>query len=499
MNELGKKMAKGAIWTILLRISRRAIGLVSTVILARLLVPADFGLVAMATSIIAALELLGAFSFDVALIHNQNAKREHFDTAWTCNVVFCVCSSLILLLLAAPASRFYGELRLEGVMYALALGTLVQGFANIGLVRFQKELEFGKEFRFVLAKALTGFTVTVSLAFYFRNYWALIAGMLCSNFCGVVLSYCMQSYRPRFSLAAGHDLFRFSKWLLGNNILSFLNTRSSDFIIAKVAGPHSLGVFGVGFEIATLPTTELIAPINRAVFPGYAKMSHDPGGLKQGFLNVLSVISLFALPAGAGIAAIAAPLVSVVLGAKWADSVAIISILAGYGTLTALQSNAGYVFLALGKPKVLTCLIGAQVILRIPLLVLGITYHGVIGAAWALLISEAIRIPFSYLLILRVLGLRLASITKVIWRPVIASCAMVWALRCLQDFWVPSADLTNELIQLAVLIVAGALAYITTVAALWKLSLSPNGAEKYIFAQLRESWASMRMALKGQK
>ena len=135
-------MASGAAWMILVRLLDRSIGLVSTLILARLLVPADFGLVAMATAIGALLDILGGFSFDMALIQNPGAKRSHYDTVWTFNVLFGAFCAVAFIAIAAPAARFYNEGKLENVMYVLAIGYLLNGFSNIGTVDFRKELEF---------------------------------------------------------------------------------------------------------------------------------------------------------------------------------------------------------------------------------------------------------------------------------------------------------------------------------------------------------------------
>ena len=170
-------MAKGAAWMVLFKLSERLIGVVSTLILARLLIPDDFGLVAMAISMLAVLELVTSFNFDISLIQNQNAERYHYDTAWTCNLLLGLGEALAMMALALPAASFYGEPRVAGIMFALAAYTAVRGFANIGVVAFQKDLDLHKEFRFGITKKLFAFTVTVTLAFYLRNYWALMAGM----------------------------------------------------------------------------------------------------------------------------------------------------------------------------------------------------------------------------------------------------------------------------------------------------------------------------------
>src|SRR5262245_42321683 len=137
MQGMGKRMAKGATWMVLFTVLQRCIGLVSTIILARLLIPADFGLVAMGMSIFGALEVISTFSFDVALIQNQEAARRHYDTAWTFNLVFGLVNAMVLVVLAIPASNFFAEPRVQWVMYALALCALISGFDNIGIVAFQ--------------------------------------------------------------------------------------------------------------------------------------------------------------------------------------------------------------------------------------------------------------------------------------------------------------------------------------------------------------------------
>src|SRR5690606_13728600 len=121
---------------------------------------------------------------------------------------------------------------------------------------------------------------------------------------------------PRLSLAAAGEVLNFSKWLILNNAISFLRTRSPDFVIGRLAGSTALGMFTVAYEISTLPTTELVAPINRAVFPGYSRISNDLKLLRQSYLDVVGVIALFALPAALGISAISAPLVDFALGSK---------------------------------------------------------------------------------------------------------------------------------------------------------------------------------------
>ena len=337
---------------VLFKLAERSLGLVSIVILARLLVPADFGLVAMAMSIIGFIDLATSLSFDVALIQRPNPNREDYDTAWTLNVAVGAGCALIIAALAFPAASFYDEPRLTAVMLVLAGSWLLQGFENIGVVNFRREMDFAREFRFLASKKVVGFMVAIPLALALQSYWALIAGTVMSRFAGVLFSYGMQPFRPRFSLAASKELFSFSGWLLLNNILIATLAEIPLFLIGRIHGPRALGLFTVGAEIAFLPATELVAPINRAVLPGYARMATNPETLRDGFVDIISVILIVALPASFGLAAIAEPLVKVVLGAKWLDAIPVIETLAFCGALVAMQSNNYSAYIALGQQRV---------------------------------------------------------------------------------------------------------------------------------------------------
>ena len=138
---------------------------------------------------------------------------------------------------------------------------------------------------------MIAFVVTLSLALLMGSYWALVIGTVVGRVSGVVLSYTMQPFRPRFCLGKSGELFFFSGWMLLNNGLSVVLGRISHFIIGRAHGPGALGLYTVGSEIAYLPATDLIAPINRAVFPGYARMAADRNTLGEGFTSVMSVIS----------------------------------------------------------------------------------------------------------------------------------------------------------------------------------------------------------------
>ena len=186
-SSLNQRMTRGAAWMLLVKLVERSLALLSTLILVRLLAPADFGLVAMAMSVIVMAELLSAFGFDIALIQRQSVSEEHYHSAWACNVLLGLGVALVLVLAAAPVANFYGQPELFSVVCVLALGSALGGLENIGVVAFRKDLDFRKEFLSLAGKKLIAFSVTVPFAFALHSYWALVIGTVVSRAAGVTL------------------------------------------------------------------------------------------------------------------------------------------------------------------------------------------------------------------------------------------------------------------------------------------------------------------------
>ncbi len=192
---------------VVLRLTVRGLSLISTLILVRLLDPADFGIVAMAMVVVAGIELFAAFGFDVTLIHKQDAGRAEYDTAWTISAILGFASAAAIALLAYPAAQLYDEPRLVPVFQVIAVASILEGLKNIGLVEFRKQLQLEKEFAFQVAVKLIGFVFTVSAAFWFRSYWALVLGILVTRLASLVLSYADAGLPPE--LLSCSDGFHF--------------------------------------------------------------------------------------------------------------------------------------------------------------------------------------------------------------------------------------------------------------------------------------------------
>jgi O-antigen/teichoic acid export membrane protein len=481
MTSVFARMAAGATWMVLLKLVERLVGLASIAVLARLLIPADFGLVALATAIVAVLEVLGAFSFDIALIQKRDASREHFDTAWTFNVIVGTVACGILLLLAPGIAAFYDEPRLAPVVLALSAAPLIGSLENIGVVAYRRDMEFHRDFKFLLTKKLLAVGLTLVLAVVLRSYWALVAGILAGRLAGTVLSYMIHEYRPRLSLSRRKELMGFSAWLLATNVASFVSNRSGDFIIGKTVGTAGLGVYGIASEISNLPTTELVSPINRAVFPGYAMMSHDRRVLSDGYFRVLGLIAAITIPAALGIAYTADVFVPLVFGSKWMEAIPLIKVIAFYGIIQALQNNIASVHYALGKPRIVTIMGIVYSAILVPALIVFSTRWGVMGAAYALLVVVALIAPINIYKVLDRLDAPFTDFLREVWRPALAGAGMCLAVHFLRTALGSSIPL---LWTLLLLMITGALTYALLLFGAWRVAGRPAGAERVLVERL---------------
>jgi O-antigen/teichoic acid export membrane protein len=474
---------------IALRFADRSIGLLSTIVLARLLVPADFGLVALATAMVAAVAVLGEFGFDTALIQNQRADRSHYDTAWTLGLVRGLVACCIIALLAEPMAIFFEDPRLTDLILALALVPLLEGFYNIGTVAFRKDLTLNKEFLFRILPRLAGAITTAVFAFAWRDYWALVCGILAGTVLRLVISYVMHDYRPRLSVAASREIMGFSKWLLISSVTFFGNQKVSTFIIAKFLDAGSLGIFSIANQISNLAAAELIAPVKQAIFPAYAKLAHDAALLRKAFLDVYGILVLLALPVAIGIGLTAEFFVPILLGPKWTAAVPLIEILVISGGLRSLSTHVQPVYLAMKQPQLGAYASIGRSLVSLPVLLFVVLHYGIMGAAIVEAFGQVSVLASSMYLMHRMIQVGLYDIWKACWRGFLACGMMILAVGAVKMMLpISGSDLMGQLVLLAITVLVGVLVYVSSVLLMWQLSGRPtSSAESYLLAYLNQT------------
>ncbi len=365
---------RGAFFTVGMRWADRLLGLLSTTILARLLVPEDFGLVAMAMVVVGFFDVLLDLGVSAALIQHRLADREEFSTAWTLRLAQCVVTALVLLVVAPFVADYYGDPRVTAVLRVAAGTVLIGGFENIGTVSFQRNMEFGREFEFVVFKRLVGVACTIALALALRSYWALILGSMTYRLVGVAASYRMSRFRPHLTLSRLSEIWNFSQWSLFTGIARYLNGAIPRLALGGRANAAALGTYTMGEEIALLPTTELLAPLGRVMFPAFAAAKDSPAELLRLVTLAQAIQALLAIPFSIGVVLVAHDAIPLLLGPQWTAAVPIAQIVALTGATSALAHSPSWMLTATGRMRVLCWYSWARTMLLV--LLLALVYRG---------------------------------------------------------------------------------------------------------------------------
>jgi PST family polysaccharide transporter len=340
-------------------------------------------------------------------------------------------------------------------------------------------------------KKAAGFSVTIAIAVAFHNYWALIVGQFTIALADFAMSYMLSQYRPWFAVSGWRDILPFSKWMYLSNVLTYGSTRATHLIIGNQAGAHALGTYNVAYEVANLPTSELLAPTFRALLPGFSKLKTDIPRLRSLVVDVLSLAALVAIPAAVGIAVLAEQIVAVLLGPKWAEATGLVRVLAIFGAAVAIFSPLNAVNPAVGRVDVGAKVGLLNVLLALPTFTLLMMFSGLVSAAWGLVGARTAAGIVNLFLVSRWLGLDPLVIIRSVWRSAVAAIAMLIAVRRVSSALGQPSSAPAGIWQLFELVLLGILCYSAVVVVLWIVAGRPAGAETHTLALLRAAWDRM--------
>jgi len=486
------RLLVGGSWLMAGQAFDRVFGLASIAVLARLLTPADFGVVAVAGTVVAAVELLTAFGFDWALIRHRELSADSLNTAWTLRVLLGLLTFIALCLLGPPAGSFYHLPSLKLVLPALGLASFLGSLENIGTVYFRREFAFHKEFLLRAVSKLSGFLVTVPIALSYRTYWALVAGMVALRLSGTLASYALHPFRPRLSLIDARQLLSFSSWLLIGNIVDYFRERFSDLYLARVFGPRANGLFSVAGELSRVPISEVAAPINRVAYSKYSEDLRTGRGVAGSYIEISSLIWMISLPMCAGTAAVATEAVALLLGPRWQDAEAVLRLLALGTAFTVMTANTHYVYWVAGHSRAVAAISAAGAAIMVPVTILCAHFAGYKGVAMAYVLTSAALVPVNFATLRRLAGVGFAALWVRVWRVAVAAIVMFITLTV--AFPRPSRE--TALVAAALLltkVVIGASVYALTAAALWTTCGRPEGPEQRAL-QLAAQWGRRAIA-----
>jgi O-antigen/teichoic acid export membrane protein len=431
----------------------QAASLLSLLVLARLLEPEAFGLVALAWTILAFTEQIQESGIGSALIY----RRHEIELGAASGVIWGPLASLVLYgaaFLAAPIlAHVFRSPDLTSVLRVLGLVLFFRGLMAVPLAMLERELNFRARAKSDVGGAIVQAAVAVTLAFAGAGVWSLVLGALAGAAAQTAILWAVVPWRP--SLRAARlsvliEMMRYGRFVSLGRMLNVIELTIDNMAVARLLGTTPLGYYAIAFRLASFPTTVIGYIVGRVMFPVYSMLRGDLVAVRRAYLQTLQRVAIMALPVSVGIAVAAKPIILTLLGEKWLAAVTPLRILAVYGLLRSFVAPSGELFKGIGKPHFAPVLATTNLALAVPVLYVLIQTLGLNGAALGMLIlMAAVGLPAMFLA-MRLINVSVFDTARALARPFLCSALLAAALTLLLR---PTESLSPAM---ALLILSGA-------------------------------------------
>ncbi len=447
----------GVFWAACERAGRQVIQVLTSITLARLLFPDDFGLMGMAIVFQGIAQLLADFGIGAAIVQHQKVDDVALDSAFWANMFVSVCLTGILILTAPFIGQFYDNQQVVILIQVMSLSLLVAGLRTIPRTLQYKAMEFNVIARIGVLATFIGACVSVGMAWYGFGVWSLIAQPIVGNIVDMVGAWLAVKWRPRwqFKWTSISSLVHFSAGVLGSNLLNYANRNADNMLIGKFLGSGSLGFYSLAYEIALYPLSQIASVIVKVLFPTLSKLQDDIPVLQRVYLRGLSMIAMITFPMMLGLLAIKQEFVTVVLGEQWLPMTPVLGIFCITGLVQSLGTTSGVIFLSMGR----TTLLFKFALITTPLLIgsflIGIKW-GLIGVAIAYSLVSIVVTIIGMKIALKLINLTLKDLFLKVYKTLLTSGLMFISVTMLHTYLLEMNDMQILLISVPF----GALSYI---------------------------------------
>ena len=329
-----RALMRGAFWQLSTRWSIKLLGLVNTAILARLLLPADYGVIAMSMLVVGIIGSFLDFGVGAALLRKEVLSRDEIDSAWSLRIIQGLMVGALVLLAAPFASMYFEEPRVFTVLTILALCVPVSSAGNIGFVLAEKAFDFGLQFRYQVYFKLVSVIGAALGGWILRDYRALLLGLVAGYLAGLVMSYVMHPYRPRWNTSQLASLWGTSKWLMLGGMGGYVLSRGDELLAWRPGSTTDYGHYNVGSDLGQMPTGEVGPAMLKAFLPVLANMQGSVDQVNSVVVKALGAVNTVTLPLGLGFAALAGPMTVLMLGSGWTGVSTYVTAFAIFGSIS---------------------------------------------------------------------------------------------------------------------------------------------------------------------
>lgn len=454
-NNLKNKTVHALFWSFLERFGQQGIKFIISIILARLLLPQEFGLIAMLTIFMAIADSFINSGFGQALIQKQDATHIDECSIFYFNVLLGFLAAGLLCLAAPWIADFYNQPLLGPLTCAMSLNLIINALGLIQITLLTKQIDFKTQLKIsVIATVISG-TIGVAMALYGFGVWSLVVQSLSSNLLRTALLWFFNTWRPSllFSFSSLHTMFSFGSRLLASGLLDTVFQNIYLVVIGKLFSPIALGFYSNAKKLQQLPVANISGIISRVTYPVFSSVQDDKPRLKRGVRKALTMLVMINFPIMIGMAIVAEPLVLVLLTEKWAPCIPYLRLLCVVGILYPLHVINLNVLTAQGRSDLFFRL---EVVKKIIVVIaVAVTYRwGVVAMIYGQMLTSCIAYFLNAYYTGKLLSYPITEQIQDLMPSLGLACIMGFAVSSIQ--YLP---ITNQLILLAMQIMTGIVLY----------------------------------------
>lgn len=389
-----KNAIRGISWIGFLSITTKAIGFLEAVILARILAPSQFGAYGIALLALGLLEVLTESGVNIVLVQEKNVDR-YISSAWIVSILRGILITTVLIIIAPLISDFFSSVEALALLYLISLVPLIRGFINPAVIKFQKELNFGRDFKYKLISLLVDTAVSIGVTSIIRNPTGIVLGLLAGVLTELLLSFILASPRPKFIFEKVYinTIFKRGKWITATSIFDYLFYNTDNIVVGRILGATSLGIYQLGYSLAVVPLSEVGKVFVHVTVPILIKISDNKKRLKSAYFKTILSITVITLPFTL-IFAVFPYLAVWILGEKWISLVAVLPVLGALGFVKAVSLSSTSLFLSVKKQEYTTVITFVNILGLMISIVPLISSFGILGASYSALFGALCAAPF---------------------------------------------------------------------------------------------------------
>lgn len=456
--DLSKRVINGAAFTILGIALRTSITVGAMAILARILAPADFGYIAMATVITELAALFSNFGFGSILIQQQRVIRIQLDTMHWCAVGLGIFLTVFVFCFSYFGSFIFKDEMVGSLLKLMSINFILDQLSTVPRSVLMRQLHFKLDFIIQIMSKLAGATAAIFLAIDGFGVWSLVGGAIAGFGISAIANTVGTGYLPRlrFSMVFLKSTWKINGSHFGNGVLFYINASTDIFLLGRLVGANMLGQYQNARSLTDEVYVRMAQPLQRVLFPAFAAMQNQPDKLREGILRSGKLLAFIFIPIGFGLASVAPELVQVLYGSQWLPMIPILQIIAIAGGLSAVSTLAASIFNAANRTELLFRLNMVQTVINIGL-ILFCSQWGIIGVAWARLVGVfVIFIFFRYALFAA--QLKIQHLWVMMGPPIEAAMIMALIIYVVRIYLLSYSY--NNLINLIILIAIGVIIYL---------------------------------------